>query len=71
VDETTPDVILHGLKIARDVSKKSGLPIKLVTVMKDVMAKMQPKDIGLPVLPLERRLLPPWKTASPFSTLKI
>ncbi len=61
VDETTPDVIMAGLKIAKDVSKKSNIPIKFAAVMKDLLAKMDGKKIGLPILPLTRCLLPPWK----------
>ncbi len=71
VDETTPEVILEGLKVSMDVAKKSGIPIRFVTVMKDILAKMEPKGIGLPVLQLERHLLPPWKKGAIFSTLKV
>lgn len=71
VDETTPDVIMEGMEVSKDVAKKSGIPIKFVTVMKDILAKMEPKSLGLPILQLERRLLPPWKKGAIFSTLKV
>lgn len=71
VDETTPDVVTHGLDVARDVAKKSSLPIRFATVMQSVLNQMEPSRLPLPVLPLERRLLPPWKVTGSLSTLKI
>jgi hypothetical protein len=71
VDETTPEIILAGMDVAHDVSKKSGIPLKFATVMKDILDRMASKDIDLPILPLERRLLPPWKMTAKFSTIKV
>jgi hypothetical protein len=71
VDETTPDIVTEGLAVARDVSKKSGLSIRFATVMQGVLEKMDASSLGVPVLPLERRLLPPWRMTSRFSTIKV
>ncbi len=71
VDETTPDVITEGLKTARDVSKGAHIPLKFASVMQNILAQMDTSKLDIPILPLERRLLPPWKMASPFSTLKV
>lgn len=71
VDETTPDVIIEGLKIARDVSNGSHIPLKFASVMQNILAQMEPLNLDIPVLPLERRLLPPWKVTGSLSTLKI
>lgn len=71
VDETTPAVILDGVRTARDVSKASGVPIKFISVMRSIISQMSANDIGFPVLPLDRLLLPPWKRIGRLSTMKI
>ncbi|PIR17003.1 MAG: cobalamin biosynthesis protein CbiA [Deltaproteobacteria bacterium CG11_big_fil_rev_8_21_14_0_20_49_13] len=71
IDETTPETIITGARTATNISKESGVPIKFATVMNGILAKMDAKEIGSPVLPLKRLLLPPWKKTGNFSTLKI
>jgi hypothetical protein len=60
VSETTPAVILEGLRLAKEVSFQSGLPIKFVTAMWPLYDDPELDEIAVPILRLNRYLLPPW-----------
>lgn len=61
IDETTPDIIYNGVDVAGEVSEKTGIPIRFVSVMKDLTDGLDIGRIGSPVFPMERRMLPPWR----------
>ena len=61
MDSTTPQTITDGLKLARDVSAATGLPIVMVTAERRIMAQMTDDELGVPVLELDRMLLKPWE----------
>lgn len=58
MEETTPDVVLHGVEVARETARRSGLPIRFVAVLEEI----EPAIRGLdePVLVMKRHMLPPW-----------
>jgi hypothetical protein len=49
------------LKLARTVSEKTGLPIVFLSAITDILDKLSPRKVTLPVLPLDRSLLKPWE----------
>ncbi|MEP0828736.1 MAG: cobalamin biosynthesis protein CbiA [bacterium] len=70
IDETTPEIILEGLSLARQVERVTGLPLQFLCAKEDILAKIPPSDIDCAVLPLTRLMLKPWerKSGSPKGT---
>jgi hypothetical protein len=65
MNDTTPDVVLTGLKLSREVSVASKLPVVFLSAVTEVLAKMDPESIDCPVLTLNRSLLKPWERKVP------
>ncbi|MDD5425077.1 MAG: cobalamin biosynthesis protein CbiA [candidate division Zixibacteria bacterium] len=61
MDETDPDTVLQGLELANKVSRKTNLPVVFISMTTDIMDKIEPRLIDLPVLALDRSLLKPWE----------
>lgn len=61
MDDTSVELVLEGLKLARTVSEKTGLPIVFLSAITDILDKLSPRKVALPVLPLDRSLLKPWE----------
>ncbi len=59
--DTTPDTVLHGVKLAREVSRKTGLPIAFVSALNAIVDKLDSPGLDLPVLRLDRALVKPWE----------
>ena len=64
IDDTTAEVVLDGLKLAREVSARSELPIVFVTGIERALAELKKGDVEFPVLPINRSLLKPWERKS-------
>lgn len=60
IDETTPDVVVEGWRVARDVARQTGLELRGVTVMGSLAADPALAELDAPVFELERHMLPPW-----------
>jgi len=60
MQETTAEVILEGIEMGREVSGKSGVPIRFATAMGDLAKDERIQRTGLPILALSRHMLPPW-----------
>ena len=60
IDETTADVVLGGLALARTFGAERGIPVRCVAVRGELAHAAAIRDCGVPVLRLERRMLPPW-----------
>jgi len=60
MQETTPEVILEGWRLARQVSEQSGTPIMFVTAMDDLADAPELGEVESPILRLMRYMLPPW-----------
>jgi len=59
-EETTPEIVLEGWHLAREVSVKRGVPIRAVAVMEHLASSPHFESIDVPILRLRRRMLPPW-----------
>jgi len=60
IDETTPEAVLEGWRLAREVSRETGLPVRAVAVMGSMADAAALDEIDAPILRLERYMLPPW-----------
>ncbi|MBE3578820.1 MAG: hypothetical protein IMW83_02905 [Caldanaerobacter subterraneus] len=56
--ETTVDDVLKGLEVVEEVSSKTGIPIKMVTVKRDQVNLLP--QIDYPVFPLDLYMKTPW-----------
>jgi RecA/RadA recombinase len=63
IDETRPADILEGYRFLRELSRESGLPLVFITVATELSGQLDPDDFECPLLPVNRQLVPPWKTA--------
>jgi len=61
MDFTDEETILKGMILAQDVSEAVGLPVRFLSVTKDVLDKLDTKKIDIPILCLNRELLKPWE----------
>jgi hypothetical protein len=61
MENTTPEIIYEGLELAHDVSKKTRLPLKFLSVTEDMIEKLDFKKIDVPIVTLNRSLLKPWE----------
>jgi hypothetical protein len=61
MDSTTPQTILDGLTLSREVSNATGMPIVMVTGERRIMAQLSDAELGVPALELDRMLLKPWE----------
>jgi hypothetical protein len=59
--ETTAEIVLAGIDMARHLSAKTGLAISFASVEKSVLSGMTRQQIGLPILELDRALVKPWE----------
>lgn len=65
IDETTPESVLEGWRLAQLVSRETNLPIRLVAVMDDLADAPELSVIDAPVLRLTRLMTPPWAVPRP------
>jgi hypothetical protein len=60
IEQTTEDVIIEGVELAKEVSKVSGVPVEVVAAMAELAESPRVLGLGIKVLKLERIMLPPW-----------
>jgi len=61
LEDTTAETVLHGFKLAKDVQKRTGLPVVLLSASEDILKEIAPASLDVPVLMLSRLLLKPWE----------
>ena len=61
IDETTPEVVWEGYRLAQAVSRDSGLPLIFLSAKQNVLDGMDTSLFDCPVLPLTRSMLKPWE----------
>jgi len=60
VDETTPADVLEGWTLSREISVRTGLPVRALSVMGELAESPEIAPLKIPKLRLERYMLPPW-----------
>jgi hypothetical protein len=61
IDETTPDIIYDGYDLVSQVADATGLDIAFITASTSLMPQLDMARFTCPVLPIARKLAPPWK----------
>ncbi|MBU0995023.1 MAG: cobalamin biosynthesis protein CbiA [Proteobacteria bacterium] len=61
IDETDQETVEKGYVFIQTLSKKARLPVEFITIPETLMDRPHMKTFSCPVLPVNRRLLPPWK----------
>jgi len=60
MDETVPETVLDGYRVVRDLGRAVGVPVKFCAVETRLLDEIDRSDIDVPILPIERFLLPPF-----------
>ena len=60
MEYSTPETILEGYALLREVSQKSGLPIEFVAVERSLYQPELFSVIRSPIFPIDRIMSPPW-----------
>ncbi|MCP4673975.1 MAG: cobalamin biosynthesis protein CbiA [Deltaproteobacteria bacterium] len=60
IEETTPEVIVQGYELTKEVSRRTGVPVEFVTAMGDLATSPEVCAVNVPILKLKRIMLPPW-----------
>jgi hypothetical protein len=61
IEQTTTTEVLHGLELAREVSRRTELPICFLSATDNIVRELDPGQIDCPVLTIDRALLKPWE----------
>ena len=68
IDETGCDEIHGGYEFVLKLAQQSGLPLEFITIPRELMAQIDPDRFSCPILPIDRQLVPPWKSAQSLAT---
>lgn len=60
VRETTAECLLHGDEVLREVTKRTGVPVKYVSYVKDVMTEEIPEGLSGELFPMEFNMRKTW-----------
>ena len=71
MDETRPKDIYNGYDFVRALSVESGLPLKFITVTRELLPEINLSRFTCPVLTIFRQLVPPWQKAKAFNDSEI
>lgn len=60
VRETTAECLLHGDEVLKEVTKRTGVPVKYVSYVKDVMIEEIPEGLSGELFPMEFNMRKTW-----------
>ena len=60
VRETTAECLLHGDEVLKEVTKRTGVPVKYVSYVKDVMTEEIPEGLSGDLFPIEFNMRKTW-----------
>ena len=61
MDETTPDIIYKGYELIQEMSSQTGIKVEFITAHGGLLSGLDLSRFEVPVLPILRWLVPPWK----------
>ncbi len=64
VEHTDKGEVFSGYKLTSEVCKKTGLTFSFISVEENLLKDIDPKEINVAVLSLDRLLLKPWERGS-------
>ncbi|MFZ3046226.1 MAG: cobalamin biosynthesis protein CbiA [Desulfatirhabdiaceae bacterium] len=72
IDETTPELIYEGYEFLSHISNETQIPLEFVTVPADLKDGISIGQLNVPILYIQRQLVPPWKlTGRPRTFLPV
>lgn len=60
IDETTDEIILEGLDVAKKAGDRMGIPVVFVSILAEHADNIRGRTGNIPILEMERIMLPPW-----------
>jgi hypothetical protein len=60
VRETTWDCLLHGDEVLKEVTKRTGVPVKYVSFVKELLAEEVPEGLSGELFPMEFNMRKTW-----------
>lgn len=60
VRETTAECLLHGDEVLKEVTKRTGVPVKYVAYVKEVMTEAVPEGLSGELFPMEFNMRKTW-----------
>lgn len=60
VRETTAECLLHGDEVLKEVTKRTGVPVKYVSYVRDVMTEEIPEGLSGELFPMEFNMRKTW-----------
>ena len=60
VRETTAECLLHGDEVLKEVTKRTGVPVKYVSYVKDLMTEEIPEGLSGELFPMEFNMRKTW-----------
>lgn len=60
VRETTAECLLHGDEVLKEVTKRTGVPVKYVSYVRDVMTEEMPEGLSGELFPMEFNMRKTW-----------
>lgn len=60
IQETTPEVVVEGYRLAEEVSQKTGVKVEFVAVMEELANAPEIQALDAEILEIKRIMLPPW-----------
>ena len=60
VRETTAECLLHGDEVLKEVTKRTGVPVKYVSYVREVMTEEIPKGLSGELFPMEFNMRKTW-----------
>jgi hypothetical protein len=70
IDQTTPEVVAEGWRLAQDVSEQAGIPVRCVAVMDELAEAPELREVRAPMLRMQRHMVPPWIPTKPQNTVQ-
>ena len=61
MDETTPDIIYKGYELIQELTERTGIGVEFITAHEGLLPCLDMARFEIPVLPILRWLVPPWK----------
>ena len=62
MEETDAAIVLAGIETARAVAERAGIPLVFAAADRSLLPELEGRTGDCPVLPVERRMTPPWMT---------
>ncbi|MBN1591961.1 MAG: hypothetical protein JW941_01785 [Candidatus Coatesbacteria bacterium] len=67
LNNTTPEMVIHGLELAESIAERLGVDVRFMSVMESVADKIDGSSLSAPIFAIKRYVLLPWETGSDMS----